>query len=132
MRLHARTWFTPEQLASLVVAQPSQRSVLVLDQSSAFLPFNAAVANAIRTTVNADSRWRISFYSEFLDANRFFGPDYENNFVQFLKENIAKPEPHRIWLASSALAPIHGRRRKRDLPSVPVVFAAIDEATSQA
>ena len=48
-------------LPSLVVAQPSQRSVLVLDQSSAFLPFNAAVANAIRTTVNADSRWRISF-----------------------------------------------------------------------
>ena len=32
-------------LPSLVVAQPSQRSVLVLDQSSAFLPFNAAVAN---------------------------------------------------------------------------------------
>ncbi|MGB8577789.1 MAG: hypothetical protein WCD56_14650, partial [Pseudolabrys sp.] len=53
--------------------------------SSAFLPFNAGVANAIRATVNADSRWRISFYSEHLDANRFFGPDYENDFVQFLK-----------------------------------------------
>jgi len=72
-------------LPSLVVAQPSQRSILVLDQSSAFLPFNAAVASGIRSTVNADSRWRISFYSEFLDANRFLGPDYENNFVQFLK-----------------------------------------------
>src|SRR5262249_18670393 len=71
-------------LPRLVAAQPAQRSVLVLDQSSAFLPFNAAVASAIRATVNADNRWRISFYSEHLDANRFFGRDYENDFVQFL------------------------------------------------
>jgi hypothetical protein len=116
-------------LPSLVVAQPSQRSVLVLDQSSAFLPFNAAVANAIRTTVNADGRWRISFYSEFLDANRFFGPDYENNFVQFLKEKYRdRPIDVVVVFGVSALD-FMVRRRDEIWPSVPIVFAAIDEAT---
>ena len=116
-------------LPSLVVAQPLQRSVLVLDQSSAFLPFNAAVANAIRATVNADSRWQISFYSELLDANRFFGPDYENNFVQFLKAKYRdRPIDVVVVFGVSALD-FMVRRRDEIWPSVPVVFAAIDEAT---
>lgn len=68
-----------------VAAEPPQRSALVLDQSSAGLPFNAAVTSAIRSTINAGSKAPISFYSEHLDANRFFGPEYENEFVQFLK-----------------------------------------------
>jgi signal transduction histidine kinase len=116
-------------LPSLVVAQPSQRSVLVLDQSSAFLPFNAAVANAIRTIVNADSRWRISFYSEFLDANRFFGPDYENNFVQFLKEKYRGRPINVVVVFGVSALDFMVRRRDEIWPSVPIVFAAIDEAT---
>jgi signal transduction histidine kinase len=116
-------------LPRLVAAQPSQRSVLVLDQSSAFLPFNAAVANAIRATVNADSRWRISFYSEHLDANRFFGPDYENDFVQFLKAKYRnRPIDVVVVFGVSALN-FMVRRRDEIWPSVPIVFAAIDEAT---
>src|SRR4029077_14490659 len=116
-------------LPSLVVAQPSQRSFLVLEQSSAFLPFNAAVASGIRSTVNADSRWRISFYSEFLDANRFLGPDYENNFVQFLKAKYRdRPIDVVVVFGVSALD-FMVRRRDEIWPSVPIVFAAIDEAT---
>ena len=72
-------------LPRLAAAEPQQRAVLVLDQSSAGLPFNAAVTSAIRSTINAGSNSPISFFSEHLDANRFFGPEYENEFVQFLK-----------------------------------------------
>src|SRR5262249_32557699 len=115
-------------LPKIVVAQPSQRSVLVLDQSSAFLPFNAAVASAIRATVNADSRWRISFYSEHLDANRFFGPAYEHNFVQFLKAKYRdRPIDVVVVFGISALD-FMVRRRDEVWPSVPVVFAAIDDS----
>jgi signal transduction histidine kinase len=116
-------------LQSLVVAEPSQRSVLVLDQSSAFLPFNATVANAIRATVNADSRWRISFYSEHLDANRFFGPDYENDFVQFLKAKYRNRPIDVVVVFGISALDFMVRRRDEIWPSVPVVFAAIDEAT---
>jgi len=116
-------------LPSLVVAEPSQRSVLVLDQSSAFLPFNAAVASAIRATVNADSRWRISFYSEHLDASRFFGPDYENDFVQFLKAKYRNRPIDVVVVFGVSALDFMVRRRDEIWPSVPIVFAAIDEAT---
>jgi hypothetical protein len=103
-----------------VVAQPAQRSVLVLDQSSAGLPFNAAVTSAIRSTINAGSRSPTSFYSEHLDANRFFGPEYENEFVQFLKAKYR--ERHIdvvIVFGVSALDFIARRRERLLLPERP-------------
>ena len=42
-------------LPRLATAEPRHRAILVLDQSSAGLPFNAAVASAIKSTINAGS-----------------------------------------------------------------------------
>ena len=116
-------------LAGPVAAAPAERAVLVLDQSSAGLPFNAAVANAIRSTVNAGSKSPVSFYSEYLDANRFFGPEYENDFVQFLKVKYRERHVDAIIVFGVSALDFIERRREQLWPSVPVVFAAIDEAT---
>jgi len=51
-------------LTAPLAAQPSLRSVLLLDRPSAGLPFNTALATAVRLTLNAGSRVRISFYVE--------------------------------------------------------------------
>jgi ABC-type uncharacterized transport system substrate-binding protein len=112
-----------------VAAEPEQRSVLVLDQSSAGLPFNTAVASAIRSTINAGSTSPISFYSEHLDANRFFGPEYENEFVQFLKAKYRERHIDVVIVFGVSALDFIARRREQLWPSVPVVFAAIDEAT---
>ena len=112
-----------------VAAQPAQRSVLVLDQSSAGLPFNAAVTSAIRSTINAGTKSPISFYSEHLDANRFFGPEYENEFVQFLKAKYRERHIDVVIVFGVSALDFIARRREQLWPSVPVVFAAIDEAT---
>ena len=112
-----------------VAAEPAQRSVLVLDQSSAGLPFNAAVTSAIRSTINAGSKSPISFYSEHLDANRFFGPEYENEFVQFLKAKYRERHIDVVIVVGVSALDFIARRREQLWPSVPVVFAAIDEAT---
>jgi len=74
-----------------VAAEPPQRAVLVLDQSSAGLPFNAAVTSAIRSTINAGSKSPISFYSEHLDANRFFSaPSTKMNSSNSSKPNTVE------------------------------------------
>src|ERR1700730_11236819 len=112
-----------------VAAQPAQRSVLVVDQSSAGLPFNAAVTSAIRSTINAGTKSPISFYSEHLDANRFFGPEYENEFVQFLKAKYRERHIDVVIVFGVSALDFIARRREQLWPSVPVVFAAIDEAT---
>src|SRR5258708_1260084 len=112
-----------------VAAEPPQRAVLVLDQSSAGLPFNAAVTSAIRSTINAGSKSPISFYSEHLDANRCFGPEYENEFVQFLKAKYRGKHIDIVIVFGVSAIEFIGRRREQIWASVPVVFAAIDEAT---
>src|SRR3954447_3955997 len=111
-----------------VAAEPAQRSVLVLEQSSAGLPFNTALASAIRSTINAGSKSPISFYSEHLDANRFFGPEYENEFVQFLKAKYRERHIDVVIVVGVSALDFIARRREQLWPSVPVVFAAIDEA----
>ena len=110
-------------------AEPSQRSVLVIDQSSAGLPFNTALAGAIRLTINAASESAISFYSEHLDANRFFGSEYESNFVQFLKAKYRERHIDVVVVVGVSALDFIIRQREQIWPSVPVVFAAIDEAT---
>ena len=116
-------------LPRLAAAEPRQRAILVLDQSSAGLPFNAAVASAIRSTINAGSKSPVSFFSEHLDANRFFGPDYENDFVQFLKAKYREKHIDAVIVFGISALDFIARRREQLWPSVPVVFAAIDEAT---
>src|SRR6267142_1553995 len=112
-----------------VAAEPAQRSVLVLEQSSAGLPFNTALASAIRSTINAGSKSPISFYYEHLDANRFFGPEYENEFVQFLKAKYRERHIDVVIVFGVSALDFIARRREQLWPAVPVVFAAIDEAT---
>jgi signal transduction histidine kinase len=113
-----------------ISAEPSQRSVLVLDQSSAGLPFNTTLASAIRATLNAGSKQPISFYDEHLDANRFFGSQYEDDFARFL---LAKYRDRHIDVVVTVgvSAPDFILRHRGEIwPSVPVIFAAIDEATA--
>jgi len=110
-------------------AGETQRSVLVLDQSSVGLPFNTAVATAIRLTLNATSKSPISFYAENLDANRFFGAEYENDFVNFLKSKYRERPINVVIVVGVSALDFITRRREQIWPSVPVVFTAIDEAT---
>ena len=112
-----------------LAAQPLSRSVLLLDQSSAGLPFNTALATAARLTLNAGSRVPISFYVEHLDANRFFGSEYEGGILSFFRQKYRDKAFDVVVVVGSAALDFISRRRGELWPNVPVVFAAIDEAT---
>ena len=116
-------------LTAPLAAQPSSRSVLLLDQSSAGLPFNTALATAIRLSLNAANKVSISFYVEHLDANRFFGSDYEEGILSFFGMKYRDKTVDVVVVVGSAALDFITRRRAELWPNVPVVFAAIDEAT---
>ncbi|MFY9758356.1 MAG: sensor histidine kinase [Pseudolabrys sp.] len=116
-------------LTAPLAAQPSSRSVLLLDQSSAGLPFNTALATAVRLTLSAESKVPISFYAEHLDANRFFGSDYEEGILSFFRKKYRDKTIDVVVVVGSAALDFIGRRRAELWPNVPVVFTAIDEAT---
>jgi hypothetical protein len=111
-------------------AQPLSRSVLLLDQSSAGLPFNTALATAVRLTLNSGSTAPISFYAEHLDANRFFGSSYEEDVVSFLNKKYRDRPIDIVVVVGSAALDFISRRREELWPNAPVIFAAIDEATA--
>ena len=116
-------------LTAPLAAQPLSRSVLLLDQSSAGLPFNTALATAVRLSLNAASKVSISFYVEHLDANRFFGSDYEEGILSFFRTKYRDKAVDVVVVVGSAALDFITRRRAELWPNVPVVFAAIDEAT---
>src|SRR5215813_1701433 len=113
-----------------VTAESLSHSVLVLDQSSAGLPFNTALASAVRSTLNAESSQPISFYSENLDANRFFGSQYEEDYARFLIAKYRDRHIDVIVTVGVAALDFILRHRAETWPSVPVIFAAIDEASA--
>ena len=132
--MRGRTFFNLIVVAGLLLprpaaAEPPRREVLVLSQSSEGAPFNTALASAIRSTINAGGQSPTSFYSEHLDANRFFGPEYENEIVQFLKAKYRERHIDVVIVVGLSALDFIARRREQLWPSVPVVFAAIDEAT---
>ena len=117
-------------LTAPLAAQPSSRSVLLIDQSSAGLPFNTALATAVRLTLNvAKSGAPISFYAEHLDANRFFGSDYEEDVLSFFRKKYRDKALDVVVVVGTAALDFMIRRRAELWPNVPIVFAAIDEAT---
>jgi len=116
-------------LTAPLAAQPLSRSVLLLNQSDAGFPFETALATAVRLTLNAESKVPISFYAEHLDANRFFGSDYEEGILSFFRKKYRDKVFDVVVVVGSAALDFITRRRPELWPNVPVVFAAIDEAT---
>src|SRR5277367_2937285 len=117
-------------LAGSLAAQQPSRTVLVIDQSSVGLPFNIAIITAIRLTLNAGSAGPISFYEENLDANRFFGSDYEEEVVSFYKKKYRDRSIDAVVVVGPVALDFMIRRRAELWPNVPVVFTEIDEATA--
>src|SRR4029077_4668494 len=117
-------------LTAPLAAQPSSRSVLLLDQSSAGLPFNTALATAVRLTLSAESKVPISFYAEHLDANRFFGSDYEEGILSFFRKKYRDKTIDVVVVVGSAALDFNARRRAELWPNGPAVFWAFCEANT--
>ena len=121
--------FTTSQ-AHEPMPEPLPRSVLVIDQSTSFRPWPSAIIGAIRSTIDDSTREPTSFYIENLDLYHFNGPRYEDSLQNHLREKYRdKPIGVIIVIGPTGLA--YGLKLRGALwPSVPVVFAAVDEDTA--
>ena len=61
--------------------------------------------------------------------NRFFGSDYEEGILSFFRKKYRDKAIDVVVVVGSAALDFISRRRGELWPNVPVVFAAIDEAT---
>src|SRR6266851_4143870 len=118
-------------LASLqcqaALAQPSPRSVLVIDQFEVASPGSAAVLSSFRSTLRDNSTSPVSVYIENLDLGRFRGPSFTQAVqAYFLQKYRDTPIDIIVANGSSALELMLPLRASL-WPDAPVVFGAVDE-----
>src|SRR4051794_37384395 len=112
-----------------VAAEPTPRSILVLDQSDVTSPFYYSIFSGLRSTVTADRDAAISLYVESLDLSRFAGSDYEASLTSHLRTKYGH-RPPRVLVAIGARSLQLALRLRPELwPEVPLVFCMVDEPT---
>ena len=89
MRLIAAICFA---LGALIVsaagsaAQPLPRSVLILNQSTPFGPWQNTIIATVRSTMNEGAAEPVTFYMEHLDFSRFKGQQYLSSLENHFRE----------------------------------------------
>ena len=110
-------------------ADPLPRSVLILDQSGRDSAWFGAFYSGFRSAVDAKSAVHVSVYAEHLDLSRFGGPQHDERLRTFLRDKFSERPIGVVVTQGSRALEFVIRSRAELWPEVPVIFAAVDEAT---
>jgi signal transduction histidine kinase len=104
------------------------RSVVIVESANPGLPFDAAMASAMRSTLGAAPGGHISIYAEYLDFNAFSDAKYEVIRRNYFREKyLGQPIGAIITIGFPALQ-FMLRFHASLWPGAPVVFSAIEES----
>jgi signal transduction histidine kinase len=130
VRLIAAIGFALEALIVCSIgsaAQPLPRSVLILNQSTPFGPWQNTIIAAIRSTMNEGAAEPVTFYLEHLDFSRFKGQQYLSSLENHFREKY-RDKPIGVMVAIGPVALDYALNiRTVFLPSVPIVFTAVED-----
>jgi signal transduction histidine kinase len=110
--------------------EPLPRSILVLNQTTAFRAWPSAIIGGMRAFLRENSDEHVQLFVENLDLYQFNSPQYEESLRQHFQEKYrGKPLGAIVPIGSSGFQ--HALKlRDAVWPSVPIVFAAVDEETA--
>jgi CRP-like cAMP-binding protein len=109
--------FNGEQTHSLSAEAATNTTMLVLKRS------------AVLAMVARDGRIANLLLANTTKELRFFGSDYEESILSFFRKKYRDKAIDVVVVVGSSALDFVSRRRGELWPNVPVVFAAIDEAT---
>ncbi|MBV8183851.1 MAG: histidine kinase, partial [Hyphomicrobiales bacterium] len=112
-----------------LAAEPSRRSILVLDQSEAKSAFYNAVFFGLRSTVSKASGEPVNIYIETFDLARFKSELYEASLKSHLRTKYADRQPGVIVTVGGEALKMALRWRAELWPNVPLVFSLVGEQT---
>jgi signal transduction histidine kinase len=109
-------------------ADPLPRSVLILNESGAEVQGYADISAALRSTLRAASGPSLTAFTEYLDFNRFRGPQYQQILLTYLHAKyVDRPIGVIVANGTEALQLALRFREDEQWSQVPIVFDAVDE-----
>jgi signal transduction histidine kinase/ABC-type uncharacterized transport system substrate-binding protein len=135
MRLNGRhlvVFLTTCFLPFICRADPLPRSVLILNESGAEVQGYADISASLRSTLRAASGPSLTAFTEYLDFNRFRGPQYQQVLLTYLDAKyVDRPIGVVITNGAEALQIALRLREDEQWSQVPIVFDAVDEIRSK-
>jgi signal transduction histidine kinase len=116
--------------AVCLAADPLPRSVLIFNQGATGGLWPSAANQAIRSTLADNLAAPTTSFTEELDLGRFGSPDYEQLLRGYLREKYRQKSIGVIVAVGPDALELLLRLRAELWPKVPIVFAAVDEATA--
>jgi len=118
-------------LALCLVARAAPAAdLLVIYSNSRLLPANVVADQSLREAL-ASAPDPVELYSEFLDAPRFGGPDYDRTISQYLREKYRAHPPRIVLAAGDEAFAFLLRKRAEIFPGIPLVHLGVSvEVTS--
>jgi PAS domain S-box-containing protein len=113
--------------ASGVAAQDAApKRILILFSSDSHAASQVIVEQALRSTLQKESPVPIEIYSEYLDAGRTGGIDYEQELVVMLRRKYEEKRLDLIMAVTEPAIPILIKRRQDLFSNTPIVFLTLD------
>src|SRR6185295_11248357 len=103
------------------------KRVLILHSNQSVLPATVLADAAIRRELQAGLSARVEVFSEFLDTERFPGPEQTTRMAVFLADKYAKSRLDLVIATGSEALDFMLRRRAVLFSEAPLVFAGISE-----
>lgn len=114
----------------LLAAEPLPRSVLLIEQENQSRVWNFDLSTAFRSAIGTIEGPPITVYADNLDLARVSGVSYELALRNFFLQKY-KGIPIGVIVVTGARALDFAVSIRSDLwPDVPIIFAAVDEATA--
>src|SRR5689334_22670145 len=112
-------------------ARPSHaddvKRVMILHSNQSVLPATVLADAAIRRELQAGLSARVEVFSEFLDTERFPGPEQATRMAVFLADKYARSRLDLVIATGSEALDFMLRRRAVLFSEAPLVFAGISE-----
>ncbi len=103
-------------------AAPTQKTVLVFSPFQIDLSTNLIAAQAMRDEFKLASDLKIDIFYEYLDLNRFPGPEFQEEIFNHLAAKYKNKQVDLVIIGSEAMLKLWLEYHDGILPGVPVVF----------
>jgi len=112
-----------------LLGEESRKQVLIVASSESLLPANALIIEGFRNAIYGDAPDRFMLFVEYLDTERFTGPEHNARMRTYLQEKYAGVPIDLVAALGPTSLEFLADSHPSLFPDKPIVFVAVGEAS---